>query len=304
MFVINPDPYSLPTYRIGPFRTSDISKNNNLPEDISIDSYFEQRFKNQYFSYVINGRNAMAKAFAYYNLKKDDTVTILTSSGNFYISSCVTKEIEKHCKWSREIVESTKIIFVNHEFGVPYENLCDLKKYNVPIIEDCAHSFYSKDKNQSIGTVGDFIIYSFPKMFPIQIGGLLVSNIEHELDKKSYVDADTLKYIKNVLSFYNNQRNLVIEKRIEVYKKMRKALQTLGITERFELKKGMVPGVYMFNVNNDALDLSKLKIYLWEHGIHCSVFYGERAFYIPNHQNLTDDDILYFKTVIESFLKK
>jgi len=302
MFVTNPDPYSLPTYRIGPFQTSDITINNRLPNNNNIDNYFQQRFKNQHFSYVINGRNAIAKALEYYQLEIEDTVTILTSSGNFYISSCVTKEIEKICKWSREIVETTKIIFVNHEFGVPFEKLTELKKYNLPIIEDCAHSFYSKDEKASIGTVGDFVIYSFPKMFPIQIGGLLVSNLKIPISESAYVGDEMLTHIKNVLSHYIKQKDSVIEKRIEVYKKLRGELGVFGFTERFELKEGIVPGVFMFNVNNEDLDLAKLKIHLWKYGIHCSVFYGERAFYIPNHQNLSNDDLKYFAFVIKNFI--
>ena len=304
MFVINPDPYSLPTYRIGPFQTSDVSTNNRFANNNYIDSYFQQRFKNKHFAYFINGRNAIAKALEYYQLSREDTVTILTSSGNFYISGCVTKEIEKICKWSREIVETTKIIFVNHEFGVPYEKLTELTKYNVPIIEDCAHSFYSKDEKASIGTVGDFVIYSFPKMFPIQIGGLLVSNLKTPIGKSAYVNDETLIYIKNVLSHYIKQKDLIIERRIKVYKKLRKELESLGFTERFELKEGVVPGVFMFKVNNDEIKLDALKSYVQAHGIQCSVFYGERAFFIPVHQNLSEDNLTYFKVIIESFLKK
>ena len=79
-----------------------------------------------------------------------------------------------------KFVPETKVIFVNHEFGYPYHDLIRLKDYKLPIIEDCAGSFFSSDKDGSIGEVGDFVIYSFPKMFPLQVGGLLVSkhNIE------------------------------------------------------------------------------------------------------------------------------
>ena len=40
MFVTDPDPNLLPSYRISPFRTMDISINNNLPNDDTIDEYF------------------------------------------------------------------------------------------------------------------------------------------------------------------------------------------------------------------------------------------------------------------------
>lgn len=300
MFVINPDPYLVPSYRISPFKTDDIANNNQLSQSNIIDIYFKERFRNKNYIYISNGREAINKALSFYNLKKNDVITILTTSNNFYISGCVTQEIEKICKWSREIVDTTKIIFVNHEFGASYKNLNDLKKYNLPIIEDCAHSFFSEDKNKTIGTVGDFVIYSFPKMFPIQIGGLLVTNIKEKIE--SDLDNETLNYVKKVLSHYIVQKDSIINKRIEIYKKIKKELSEYGFTERFELKEGIVPGVFMFNVNNEDLNLDKLKTYLWEHGIQCSIFYGERAFFIPVHQNLLEDDIIYFKEVIGSFL--
>ena len=131
VFIINPDPYSLPAYRIGPFRTIDLSVNHCLPDSDLIDEYFNERFRGRDFIYTENGRKAINIALASYNLKKDDVVTILTTSGNFYISGCVTIEIEKFCKWSRDIKPETKILFVNHEFGYPFIDLQKLKDYNI-----------------------------------------------------------------------------------------------------------------------------------------------------------------------------
>ena len=58
----------------------------------------------------------------------------------------------------------------------------------MPIIEDCAGSFFSKDKKDTIGKIGDFVIYSFPKMFPLQIGGLLLSNQKGSIEKQDQMD--------------------------------------------------------------------------------------------------------------------
>ena len=302
MFIINPDPYLLPSYLISPFQTLDIATNNRLPESNDIDYYFKERFKNQNFTYTFTGRTAIQKSLQHYNLQPDDVITILTTSNNFYISGCVTAEIEKFCTWNREITDKTKLIFVNHEFGFPYKNLKELKKYKLPIIEDCAHSFFSEDDQSEIGKVGDFAIYSFPKMFPIQIGGLLVSNIETSIETD--LDEQASRYIKKVLSHYIIQEKSIVKKRIHFYKKLRTAFKAFGFTERFALKEGIVPGVFMFNVNNTTIDLVKMKVYLFKHGIQSSVFFGEQAFFIPVHQHLKDEDVLYFKEVLGSFLSK
>jgi dTDP-4-amino-4,6-dideoxygalactose transaminase len=200
VFVLYPDPYSLPTYRIGPFQTRDISLNQVLPDLDRIDDYFHERFTDRRFTYTHNGREAIYLALNHYKLSKNDVITIMTSSGNFYISSCVTNEIEKFCKWSREILPETKVLFVNHEFGYPYPEMQKLKLLNLPIIEDCAGSFFSEDHESTIGGTGEFVIYSFPKMFPLQVGGLLVSGsgIHHSFEAK--LQTKMLQHIKNVLS--------------------------------------------------------------------------------------------------------
>ena len=304
MFILYPDPYSLPTYRIGPFQTKDISLNQLLPDSDRIDSYFHERFGDFWFTYTYNGREAIHLALKHYKLSKNDVVTILTTSGNFYISSCVTNEIEKFCKWSREILPETKVLFVNHEFGYPYPELWKLKLLNLPIIEDCAGSFFSEDNEKTIGRTGDFVIYSFPKMFPLQVGGLLVSASHINHNYTGHIQPRLLRYIKNVLSEHIQRKDQIIRQRIYNYTELRSRFETLGLRERFKLEKGIVPGVFMFRIKNKNLSLPELKTHFWVHGIQSSIFYGEDAFFIPVHQALTAFDLDYFYEVMKVFLQK
>jgi hypothetical protein len=303
MFIINPDPYSLPCYRVGPFSTCDLSINHCLPDSDLIDDFLDERFQGKDFIYTENGRRAIFAALGYYNLKQNDVVSILTTSGNFYISGCVTNEIEKFCQWSRQIVPETRIIFVNHEFGFPFPGLSELKKYNLPIIEDCAGSFFSDDRNHDIGTIGDFVIYSFPKMFPLQIGGLLVSNLRGAIPAQSQIDNLRLRHVKNVLSHHILSKEEIIRKRIFNYKFLKNSFESIGFSERFTLESGTIPGVFMFRTDNYQLDLPDLKKYYWAHGVQCSVFYGEDAFFIPVHQALTEQALDYFYEIMKSFSK-
>ncbi len=304
MFVLKPDEYLQPAYRISPFRTSDIAFNNQLPESNFIEKYFNEKFHKKKYQFTVNGREAIFLALQYYRLQKNDIITILTTSGNTYISSCVTNEIEKFCKWSRKIEEKTKVILVNHEFGYPYTELNELKKTKLPIIEDCAFSFFSKDKDNTIGNIGDFTIYSFPKLFPLQIGGLLVSNLNTEFANFSKMGIIEKRYIKNVLSYYIKIKDEIIEKRLSNYDFLSQILKRLKLYERFHPSEGIVPGVFMFKKGNHQFDLNALKKYFYIHGIQCSVFYGEEAFFIPVHQYLNEQDMLYFYEVIQSFIYK
>ena len=68
------------------------------------------------------------------------------------------KEIEK------KITKKTKALLIVHFAGMP----CDMdaimylkKKYNLLLIEDCAHAVETKYKGKKVGTFGDFSCFSF-----------------------------------------------------------------------------------------------------------------------------------------------
>ena len=58
-------------------------------------------------------RSAIHAALSHYDLQPDDMVSVFTTSGNTYISGCVTKAIEKTCKWSMKIEDNTKVIVLD-----------------------------------------------------------------------------------------------------------------------------------------------------------------------------------------------
>jgi len=301
MFIINPDPYSTPSYRIGPFITSDITNNSKLPESNAIDHYFTERFGDQRFAYTENGREAINIALSYYKLSRNDIVTILTTSNNFYISGCVTTEIERFCQWNREIVPETKVIFVNHEFGYIYPEMEHLASLGIPIIEDCCPSFFSEDAEKRAGKYGDFAVYSFSKIFPIQLGGLLVNN-NNLITGNSAIEPGILSYIKKVISHQIIHEYKLLDKRACIFQYAVERFKQIGFTERFKWNKLTVPYALLLNNNKIVHDLPALKNYLWRHGIHSSVFYGEDAFFLPCHQNLTETDVDYFLAVTRAFI--
>ncbi|MGL5777565.1 DegT/DnrJ/EryC1/StrS family aminotransferase [Cetobacterium sp.] len=305
-FILTPDYYLKPDYKISPFRTGDIRKNINILESKNreeskenFEKYFkEMLFPNEKYVVTLNAREAIYKALKALSLEKDDEIAILTPTNNLYISSCVTKEIEKICSWSRIITSKTKAIFINHEFGLCFEKMKDLKKYNLPIIEDCAHSFDSNNSTEDKGKIGDFVIYSFPKYFPIQIGGILKYNQKYTIEES--LEIQEKEYIQIVVGNYLEKVKVWSKKRKENYDYLSNKMKKIGYETRFELKLNFVPGVYMFK-NSKNLDLNKLKIYLWSLGIECSVFYGEDTFFIPVNQKLKKEDLDYFIVAIENF---
>jgi hypothetical protein len=178
-----------------------------------------------------------------------------------------------------------------------------LKSYGLPIIEDCAHAFFSRDPLSETGRTGDFAVYSFPKMFPIQIGGLLVCNKNLKI-QDHLLDEKRLRYIRNVLSHYIGYSEEIINQRIFNYNYLKRKFESIGFSERFLIEEGTVPGVFMFKTKKNKIDFDQLKLYYYAHGVQCSVFYGEEAFFIPVHQALSTSDMDYFFEIMKSFTEK
>ncbi|MEK9181255.1 MAG: DegT/DnrJ/EryC1/StrS family aminotransferase [Patescibacteria group bacterium] len=79
----------------------------------------------------------------------------------------------------KQVDEKTKAVLVFHQWGYPQkmdEVLAEASRRNLIVIEDCAHSFGSKYKGRLVGTFGQAAFFSFAKLFPTYLGGVLVSD--------------------------------------------------------------------------------------------------------------------------------
>jgi dTDP-4-amino-4,6-dideoxygalactose transaminase len=87
----------------------------------------------------------------------------------------------------QKITPKTKAILICHTFGLPidFERLYFLLRtsnFQIPIIEDCAHSFFAKYKEIPVGNLGTVSFFSLYKQFPIVRGGLLVFPKEWKIE--------------------------------------------------------------------------------------------------------------------------
>ena len=307
MLILNPDSYLLPTYRISPFITNSISRNLGISDKYSntAKDYFNNRFGVSNWILTLSGREALALTLKTLEVNPSNRISIFTPSGNSYISSCVTKVIEQFCRWDRK--STGDILFVNHEFGYLQENILEISKMGLPLIEDCCTSFFSQDALNNIGKYGNYSFYSFPKFFSIQIGGLLVGNNilnNKKITENTKINSNEIDYILRVIGFELSHESAILEKRNFIFNYSILNFAELGFTLRFQDKFGVVPSVLLLNNNGIVKDLVLFKEYLNQHGIQNSNFYGEDAFFIPCHQNLEKTDIDYFRFVTENFINQ
>jgi len=120
--------------------------------------------------------------------------------------------IEDFCidlnKLEKCINKRTKIVMLTHMFGYCGDLdkfLRIVKRYNLLVIEDCAHAFGSEYKNKKLGTFGDFSFFSFDYIKPINTmgGGALIIN------NKKYIDKIKLNYSKLKKTKFSTNLNKV-----------------------------------------------------------------------------------------------
>lgn len=144
---------------------------------------------------------------------------------------------------------------INHEFGYPaqrslIEYIKEIKKRrsDIVVIEDCAHAFFSK--SNEIGDVGDYIIYSLPKSFGMQVGALLVANGENasKIVDKTSTEKVLEKYVLYYLAEYIPHVDEYVNKQLKNYKYLVENLREFGIRPFFGNyvlgKEGCVPAVF------------------------------------------------------------
>lgn len=92
---------------------------------------------------------------------------------------------------SQKITQKTKAMIIPHMFGFPAK-INELKKFGIPILEDCAQALGTTYQKKPVGYWGDLSIFSFyaTKFITTGQGGMVVTN------NKNYHE-----YIKDIIDY-------------------------------------------------------------------------------------------------------
>lgn len=159
---------------------------------------FSQIFNIKNVLAVSSGTAAIHMALLLANIKNDDEVittsmtaeptnTAILQAGAFPVFADICMHTGNIDPQSIEmsITKKTKAIIVVHYAGYPAkikEIMRIARKYKLIVIEDCAHALGAMVEGKSVGTFGDFAIFSFQAVKHITTidGGMLVmKNIKH-----------------------------------------------------------------------------------------------------------------------------
>lgn len=233
----------------------------------------------------------------------EDEVAVFTTSGMPYLSGCVTHSIELGGSIRRESVSrQTKAILLVHEFGYPIEDIAKYFEYGLPVIEDIAFSFNSKFSNGNpVGTRGDYVVSSFSKYFNIQVGGAAARRNPELPHLAPQENSDTINYIQRVVDSQYSMVSSFSDARLNLLSYFTRRFDELGCVPYFNNTSRAIPGVFLFRAPAHW-DLPRLKAHLWSIGVQCTVYYGDQAFYLPLHHNMTEGIVDYLFSLVASFI--
>jgi dTDP-4-amino-4,6-dideoxygalactose transaminase len=195
---------------------------SELSKKLSI--YYPNAKKIEFFD---QGRNSLWIVLDLLNLKSGDEIFIPCFTCPGVLDPIIYKglkpiliEISYDFKMNLsqikdKISKRTKAILVTHFFGIP-TNILEIKeiamKYEIAIIEDCAHAFCSRVDGLSLGSIGDLAFTSFQNDKPLSLGkgSMLIVNNDNFLDRFETVisnlvpnSLDDEKYAFLSLLFFN-----------------------------------------------------------------------------------------------------
>lgn len=144
-------------------------------------------------------------------------------------------------KIEEKITEKTKAIIPVHFAGYP----CDMdpimeiaKKHNLIVIEDAAHAVYTKYKGRPIGSIGDFICFSFyaTKNLVTGEGGMVTTHNEEWADKMRVMSLHGMS--KNAWNRYGDKGTWYYEVEYAGFKYNMTDMQAaLGLVQLGKLEK-------------------------------------------------------------------
>lgn len=243
------------------------------------------------FTLSNSGRHALDLILADLGLAGSDVVTIITSSGGNYVSGCVTRTIERYCRWSMRVEERTRAVLAIHEFGRPCEQVRDYLG-RVPLIEDCAYAFATRyASGEAVGGRGDYALFSLPKMFSTHFGGVARGPAGRALGFS--MPEHEKRFLLARISPELRALDRVVERRREVWEDLRARFAALGVRPFFEPVEGETPSVFMFAHDPQLISFPELRERYEAHGVEASAFWGSDAFFIPAHQRLGEGSRAY-----------
>lgn len=188
-------------------------------------------FRGSNFSYEYFGPRAqwlLSSVLSSLNLTRQDEIAILTTSDETYVTICVSIPSFNFAKISRVVTEKTKVVIVIHECGYIYPDIErkveQWRAAGIAVIEDCAHIIGAEVNGRTVGSFGDYALFSLTKVIPGKAGGLLRTNHKIKLSSMNQNEQEVTKIGSKAANKYLSKYLFFNRRRIEKHQILKDGL--------------------------------------------------------------------------------
>lgn len=283
------------------FREGKLEAHENYT--VGITHYFSNLFQKPQITITQNGRSAISILLEHLKLKREDEVWIITTFDYPNVSSCVTSTIFNYCKPSRVLTENTKLAFIIHEFGMVHPETADIIKRchqrGISVVEDCAHTFLSKTTDELLaGQQGDWTIVSFPKFYPVEMGGLLAG--KNQVKENSTFSIAIENDLRSVAS-HLSKTNQYAQRRADILKTILTKIQRMNLHSPLENREcEIIPWFFPIHVIQPEYCKNRLR----QFGIETCVWHGSDLLCLPLHQYISDEEVEFMLATLLSVVSE
>lgn len=213
-----------------------------------------------------------------------------------------------------------KVVLIIHYFGFCRNNIKLIKqlceKYNVLLVEDCAHAFHLELEKPQLGNKGDYSFYSLHKYMATDSGGVLqVNNETIQIDELPAAKKAGLEVLEQ---YIKTDFQEIAKIRRANYSKYFSMLQNhTEMDIMYQLEEDEVPQSFPLRIKNNKRE--KLYFYLMEREIPTTALYyrlikeipkekfplsytiSNEILNLPVHQDTTIEDVEVICAAISDF---
>lgn len=294
--IILKKPYSVPVIRLEPFRRLPMLAQEKAPD---------RDYAGEKVTFLPRGAYALEAALRHVGVGEGDAVSIVKTFGSQYVSGCVQSIVGKlKASWSLRAIGAVKAVVAIHEFGIPVFQKQDMevlewaRANNIPIIEDCAW------RSTPVWEWSTYQVFSLLKTSTLNYGGFL---------RGVYIDDETLwswgllDAFKRDRLQWEEKQTMCEDKRTFNWMTYHRLVLEDGMTpddcydyEQAIKDQRWAPTVYLQRFKDDA-EADAIVARLEEFGIQAGRYWGEPLVFLPVHQNMTREEVLYMFAVVRGY---
>jgi dTDP-4-amino-4,6-dideoxygalactose transaminase len=249
-----------------------------------------------------SGRAAMAALFEHLALRHEDEIYITTTFNYPNVSACVTSTVFNYCKPSRVLTRHTRAIFIIHEFGVPHPATPELKaraqSRGIPLIEDCAHGIDSSGSGGwRVGSMGDWVVVSLPKIMPTVHGGLLLGPpVQYQAGARPL--QEMRQALATAAAWWSAWPALAARRRA-VFGDLSSRFGQLGLEPVFQVTEEITPWFFPVRLRDPEEVIRRVR----EQGVDCGQWHGTDILVFPCHQYMGERQVERISAAVSAALE-